>query len=75
MGESDYCRRSQLMIKCSKCKSRMFVDRQFSRPEHLEVFCLTCGTRKFYNPPSASSEGTWLLQKEILKAKNTISHL
>jgi predicted nucleic-acid-binding Zn-ribbon protein len=75
MGKSNHCRRSQLMIKCSKCKSRMFLDRQYSRPEYLEVFCLTCGNRKFYNPPSASSEGTWLLQKEILKAKSTISHL
>ena len=66
---------SKLMIKCTKCKSRMFIDRQYSRAEHLEIFCLTCGNRKFYNPPSASSEGKWLLQKEILKAKNTISQL
>jgi hypothetical protein len=63
------------MIKCQKCKSRMFVDRLFSRSDHLEVFCLTCGQRNFYNPPTASSEGTWLLQKETLKAKSTISHL
>jgi len=75
VGKSYYCWCSKLMIKCSKCKRRMFVDRQYSRAEHLEVFCLTCGNRKFYNPPSASSEGIWLLQKEILKAKNTISQM
>jgi predicted nucleic-acid-binding Zn-ribbon protein len=75
VGKFNYCRRSKLMIKCSKCKSRMFIDRQYTRAEYLEVFCLTCGNRKFYNPPSASSEGAWLLQKEILKAKNTISQL
>jgi predicted Zn finger-like uncharacterized protein len=63
------------MIKCSKCKTRMFVDRQYSKIDHLEVFCLNCGNRKFYNPPSASREGSWLLQKETLRAKSTISPL
>jgi hypothetical protein len=63
------------MIKCEKCKKRMFIDRVYTRPEHLEVFCLCCGSRKFYNPPSASSEGTWLLQKEKLLAKSTTNRL
>jgi|LakMenEpi03Aug12_release.lakeMendotaPanAssembly.Ray.scaffolds.fasta_scaffold01192_23 RNase P subunit RPR2 len=75
MGKSYYCRHSKLMIKCLKCKSRMFIDRQYTNPEHLETFCLKCGNRKFYNPPSTSSEGLWLLQKEKLRAKSTISHL
>jgi len=61
------------MIKCKKCKSRMFVDRQFNRLDHLEVYCIHCGTRVFYNPPTASEEGRWLLQKEKLRAKSTIS--
>jgi predicted Zn finger-like uncharacterized protein len=75
MGKSYYCGCSKLMIKCPKCKTRMFIDRQYTRAEHLEIFCLKCGTRKFYNPPSTSSEGLWLLQKETLRAKNTISPL
>jgi predicted nucleic-acid-binding Zn-ribbon protein len=75
MGESYDSRYSELMLKCPKCKSRMFIDRQYSRVEHIETFCLNCGTRKFYNPPSASSEGLWLLQKETLRAKSTISPL
>ena len=75
MGKSYYCRHSKLMIKCPKCKDRMFIDRQYSQEQHLETFCLKCGTRKFYNPPSTSSEGLWLLQKEKLRAKSTISHL
>lgn len=63
------------MIKCIKCKAKMFIDRVHSGPDHIEVFCLYCGTRKFYNPASASSEGAWLLQKEKLRAKSTITRL
>lgn len=63
------------MLKCKKCKSRMFVDRQYTRIEHVEIFCLMCGTRIFYNPPTINSEGVWILQKEKLRAKNTISPL
>lgn len=63
------------MLRCKRCKSRMFLDRQYSKPEYLETYCLTCGYRVFFNPPSASSEGIWLLQREKLRAKSTISPL
>jgi hypothetical protein len=63
------------MIKCNKCKSRMFVDRQYSSVSHLETYCIMCGNRKFFNPPESSSEGMWLLKKEALRAKATITHL
>lgn len=63
------------MIKCNKCKKKMFIDRVFTTPQNIEVFCLYCGSRKFYNPPTASSEGRWLLQKENLRVKNTTSRL
>lgn len=63
------------MIKCKRCRGRMFVDRQYSKIDHLEVYCLYCGNRIFFNPPTRSSEGAWLLQKEKLRAKSTISPL
>lgn len=63
------------MIKCEKCSKRMFIDRIYTKANHLETYCLSCGSRKFYNPPSESSEGKWLLQKETLRAKITISRL
>lgn len=63
------------MLKCDKCNGRVFLDRQYSSISHLETFCMLCGTRKFYNPPQDSSEGRWILQKEISLAKNTIVSL
>jgi len=42
---------------------------------HLEIFCLMCGSRIFYHPPSDSEEGRWLLKKEIERAKSTMSLL
>jgi len=53
----------------------MFVDRIHSNIDHLETYCVRCGNRKFYHPPSDSAEGTWLLQKEKSKAKSTIANL
>ncbi len=53
----------------------MFVDRQYSSASFLEIYCMTCGFRKMFNPPEQSQEGKWLLQKEILRAKHTMSHL
>ena len=53
----------------------MFIDRTFSSVNHLEVYCLTCGNRKFLNPPENSKEGRWLLKREQLRAKATISPL
>ena len=53
----------------------MFIDRIYTSPNHLETYCIMCGFRKFFDPPESSSEGKWLLKKEQLKAKATISHL
>lgn len=63
------------MIKCKKCKGRMFVDRQYSSIDHLEIFCILCGSRRFYRPPADSEEGRWLLIREKLRAKTTIASL
>jgi hypothetical protein len=63
------------MISCSKCKKQMFVDRLHSAVGHLEVYCLYCGFRKFFHPPEDSEKGRWLLKKEQLRAKATISPL
>ncbi len=53
----------------------MFVDRQYSKSDHLETYCLYCGSRKFFHPPSESAEGKWLLEKEKSLAKSTMSPL
>ena len=63
------------MLKCSKCHKRMFIDRRFSEPGHLETYCLACGFRKFFHPPAESEEGRWLLAKELYRAKFTITKL
>ncbi len=63
------------MIKCKKCNGRMFIDRQYTEINNLELYCILCGARKFFHPPSNSQEGQWLLKKEQLRAKNTMSHL
>jgi hypothetical protein len=53
----------------------MFVDRQYSTIMHLETYCIQCGSRTFYHPPSESLEGLWLLDQENLRAKTTITSL
>ena len=63
------------MIKCLKCNKRMFVDRIYTTTLHIEVYCLACGSRRFFHPPEDSIEGTWLLKKEVLRAKATIAPL
>jgi hypothetical protein len=63
------------MLKCKKCKGRMFVDRLYSSRLHLELYCMSCGVRQFMNPPQSVIGGSWLLEKEILRAKHTISPL
>lgn len=63
------------MPKCYKCNGRMFIDRQYTTVDHVEIFCLTCGLRKFFNPPSESRVGLWILQQEKLLAKSTITPL
>ena len=63
------------MLHCIKCNGRVFLDRQFSSIDHMETFCIICGNRKFYHPPTESQEGKWLLQKERFRAKSTIVSL
>jgi hypothetical protein len=63
------------MLFCNKCSGRVFIDRQYTAVNHIETFCVLCGSRKFYHPPSDSREGQWLLLKEKLRAKNTIASL
>jgi hypothetical protein len=60
---------------CKKCGGRVFVDRQYTSVDHLETFCILCGTRNFFHPPSQSLEGRWLLEKEKSRVKNTITSL
>ena len=63
------------MILCKKCGGRVIIDRQYSSVSHLETYCIQCGKRNFYHPPSESQEGIWLLEKEILRAKITMASL
>ncbi len=63
------------MLVCGKCKGRVFIDRQYTSVDHMETFCVMCGFRKFYHPPTQSQEGKWLLLKERSRAKSTITSL
>jgi predicted nucleic acid-binding Zn-ribbon protein len=63
------------MIYCKRCKGRVFVDRQYSSEMHIETYCISCGERKFYHPPSQNRYGQWLLDLEKLRAKTTIASL
>jgi hypothetical protein len=53
----------------------VFLDRQYTAINHIETFCVSCGDRQFYHPPENSKEGRWLLQKEKLRAKVTMTNL
>jgi len=63
------------MLFCKKCGGRLFVDRQYTSIQHIETYCVRCGTRRFFHPPMESGEGKWLLEKELLRAKFTITTL
>jgi hypothetical protein len=63
------------MIYCKRCNGRMFVDRQYSSSVHIETYCVKCGSRTFYHPPSHSKDGQWILNQENLRAKTTIVSL
>jgi RNase P subunit RPR2 len=65
----------QINMTCKRCEGKMFVDRIHSNIDHLETYCVKCGNRKFYHPPSESVEGKWLLQKEKFRAKSIIANL
>lgn len=56
------------MLKCKRCKGRVFVDRVFTSHDHLETFCIRCGERKIYHPPSKFSNEIQLIHQNELKA-------
>jgi hypothetical protein len=57
------------MMKCQKCKGRVFVDRVFSQKLHVELFCIMCGKRWMINK-DRSPLGRWLEQKEFEHLKD-----
>jgi hypothetical protein len=57
------------MMKCDKCKGRVFVDRVFSQKLHVELFCIMCGKRWMINKDT-SPLGRWLEQAEKNKLKD-----
>jgi len=57
------------MMKCEKCKGRVFVDRVFSQKLHIELFCMMCGKRWMINKDT-SPLGRWLEQAEKDKLKD-----
>lgn len=53
------------MLCCQKCKGRVFVDRVESSVDHLETYCIICGSRKIYRPPSRFGGSIqWLHERE-----------
>jgi hypothetical protein len=63
------------MLFCKRCRGRVFIDRQYSSIQHMETYCVICGLRTFFHPPVESREGKWLLEKELFRAKHTITSL
>jgi DNA-directed RNA polymerase subunit RPC12/RpoP len=62
-----------MKIKCFRCKGRVFVDRVESSVDHLEVYCVICGMRRMFHPPSRFGGSVqWLHEKEktLLKTYN-----
>lgn len=61
------------MLICKKCSGKVFVDRVYSERDHIEIFCINCGLRKMYHPPSKFGGAIqWLQKKEeaIMKTWN-----
>lgn len=52
----------------------MFIDRSFSEHNHLETFCIRCGSRKFYhNFDKINGEAAWLWKMEQMRMAHSIS--
>ena len=52
----------------------MFLDRAFSQENHLETFCIRCGTRQFYrNFDKKNGEAAWLWRMEKARMSRLIS--
>jgi len=62
------------MLKCKRCKGKLFIDRVFTSESHIETFCIICGNRKFYhNFTQEDKEAQWLLAAEKKRAATTAS--
>lgn len=57
------------MMKCQRCRGRVFVDRVFSQKLHVELFCILCGRRWMINKDT-NAFGRWLEQKDKEHAKS-----
>jgi hypothetical protein len=52
----------------------MFIDRAFTEHNHMETFCIRCGSRKFYhNFDMTDKEAAWLWQMEKMRMAASIS--
>lgn len=57
-------------MNCKRCNGKMFVDRVYSAYDHLEIFCINCGSRSMYHPPSKHGKfALWLEKMERAVAK------
>jgi hypothetical protein len=54
------------MMTHKKCKGSVYIDRVFSSPLRLDLFCLRCGSRWFIQR-SKGAFGPWLSQIESQK--------
>lgn len=64
------------MLVCKKCGGRIFVDSMYNAENHIEIFCINCGFRKFFhNWQPDDAEAKWFLAAEKMKAARTISPL
>lgn len=53
------------MLKCKRCKGRVFVDRVFGAEDHLELFCGACGKRWIFHGAATNNKFvTWLMKRE-----------
>jgi hypothetical protein len=59
-------------VNCGKCSGRVFIDRVFSEKRHVELFCIICGKRWMLDKEK-SRFATWLLSKEIGRAKEALA--
>jgi hypothetical protein len=50
------------MLKCKKCKGRVFVDRVYSQNLRVELFCIMCGKRWMVKKDNRF--GAWVAKKE-----------
>ena len=57
------------MMKCQRCKGRVFIDRVFSQKLHIELFCILCGKRWMINK-ELNAFAKWLDQNDREHAKN-----